>query len=421
MHRRKPLLTVLLLVLTASLFATNLSLEQALSNSRANNGDLKVANLTLKKTLREGEENLFLPSISLNGGLTTTASIADSSLSTSYSVGSVSFTLSSADRYAKDQMALASTIGQNTYQSTVNTIESQVTNAYWKLASEQLIVQDSQITVERLQRYLQKVESQYENGLATTMQVNQARLALYDSQLSLQTAQEDVKAATDNLNLLMGTEGDWVLEALPETKEVISLDAMLALLGHTTEAKSLAYAIDLAELNLKNEKNSSLSPTVSLQASTALSGSISSSGISLKDSTKLAVSVSVPLDSYLKNSADQIDLDSKTYAVQIAKAKYDNGFASLRSQAKTSYTALQQAKANLEKLKEHRQLAEDQLQLVQASYEGGQSSFNELQDSIAEVQGANLSVLAQNLSYTLSLYNLAALLEVEPSSLIITK
>ena len=420
MHRRKPLLTGLLLVLTASLFAANLSLEQALSTSRANNGDLRVANLTLKKTLREGEENPFLPSISLNAGLTTNASISDASLSTSYSVGSVSFTLSSADKYAKDQMALASTIGQNTYQNTVNTVESQVTTAYWKLASRQLAVQDCQIAVGKQQRFLQEVENQYESGLATTMQVNQAKLALYDSLLTLQTAQDDVQAATDTLNLLMGSEGEWVLEDLPEVKEVVSLDTLLALLENTTEAKSLVYAVDQAELNLENEKNSSLSPTVSFSASTSLSGSISSSGISLKDSTKLAVSVSVPLDSYLKNSATQIDLDSKAYAVQIAKAKYDAGLATLKSEVKASYTALQQAKANLEKLKEHRQLAEDQLQLVKASYEGGQSSFNDLQDSMGEVQQANLSVLSQHLSYTLSLYNLSALLAVKPSSLTLT-
>jgi len=420
MHRRKPLLTGLLLVLTASLFAANLSLEQALSTSRANNGDLRVANLTLKKTLREGEENPFLPSISLNAGLTTNASISDTSLSTSYSVGSVSFTLSSADKYAKDQMALASTIGQNTYQNTVNTVESQVTTAYWKLASRQLAVQDCQIAVGKQQRFLQEVENQYESGLATTMQVNQAKLALYDSLLTLQIAQDDVQAATDTLNLLMGSEGEWVLEDLPEVKEVVSLDTLLALLENTTEAKSLAYAVDQAELNLENEKNSSLSPTVSFSASTSLSGSISSSGISLKDSTKLAVSVSVPLDSYLKNSATQIDLDSKAYAVQIAKAKYDAGLATLKSEVKASYTALQQAKANLEKLKEHRQLAEDQLQLVKASYEGGQSSFNDLQDSMGEVQQANLSVLSQHLSYTLSLYNLSALLAVKPSSLTLT-
>ncbi|AEV28738.1 outer membrane protein [Sphaerochaeta pleomorpha str. Grapes] len=421
MHTRKPLVTGLLLIVTASLFASNLSLEQALSTSRANNGDLKVANLTLKKTLREGEENIFLPSISLNGGLTTTASIADSSISTSYSVGSVSFTLSSTDKYAKEQMTLASTIGQNTYQSTLNTVESLVTTAYWNLASQQLVVQNSQIQVEKQQRYLQEVENQYENGLATTMQVNQAKLALYDSQLALQTAQQDVKTATDSLNLLMGTEGEWVLDALPIVKEVLPLDSMLALLANTTAAKSLAFAIDEAELMLKNEKNTALSPTVSFQASTSLSGSISSSDISLKDSTKLAVSVSVPLDSYLKNSAAQIDLDSKEYAVLIAQAKYNTGISTLNAQVKASYAALQQAKANLEKLNQHQQLAEDQLQLVQASYEGGQSTFNELQDSIAEVQSANLSVLAQNLAYTLSLYNLAALLEVEPSSLIITK
>jgi multidrug efflux system outer membrane protein len=421
MHIRNFLIAGLVLTLGSSLFASNLTLDQALVTARAKNGDLKVANLTLKQTLREGEENPYLPSISLDGGVTTTASIADSSISTSYSVGSLSFTLSSADKYTKSQYALSSIIGQNSYQSTLNTVESLVTSAYWKLASAQLVVQENQITVEQQKRYLQEVEEQYEGGLTTTLQVNQAKLALYDAQLVLQEAEQAVTTATDSLNLLMGTEGDWTVDSLPEVKEVVSLTSMLLQVGNTSSAKSLAYAVDQAELNLKSEKNSSLSPTVSFSASTSLSGSITSSDISLSDSTSVSVSVSVPLDSYLKNSSTQIDLDSKDYDVQIAQASYDTGLESLKAQVKTSYANLQQAKANLEKLGEHQKLAKEQLELVQLSYEAGQSSFNELQDSIGEEQSANLSVLKQKLAYTLSLYNLGALLEVEPSALTITK
>jgi outer membrane protein TolC len=380
-----------------------------------------VANLTLKQILREGEENPYLPSLSLTGKATTSASIADSSISTSYSLGGISFTLSSSDKYTKDQLALSSTIGQNTYQKTLNTIESLVTNAYWKLASAQVVVKDDLITVESQKRYLQEIEEEYEGGLTTTLQVNQAKLALYDAQLALQLAQQQATLATDTLNLLMGTEGEWETEDLPAVTEVADLSTMLLRLGTTSSAKSLSYAVKQAELNLKSEENSSISPTVSFSASTSLSGDITTSDISLKDSTSLSVSVSVPLNAYLKNSSTQIDLDSKEYDVQIAQAEYDSGLQSLKAQVKTSYATLQQAKANLEKLGEHQKLAKEQLELVQLSYEAGQSTFNELQDSIAEEQSASLSVIKQKLTYTLALYNLSSLLEVETTALTITK
>jgi hypothetical protein len=380
-----------------------------------------VANLTLKQILREGEENPYLPSLSLTGKTTTSASIADSSISTSYSLGGISFTLSSSDKYTKDQLALSSTIGQNTYQKTLNTIESLVTNAYWELASAQVVVKDDLITVESQKRYLQEIEEEYEGGLTTTLQVNQAKLALYDAQLALQLAQQEVTMATDTLNLLMGTEGEWETEDLPTIFEVVELSTMLLRIGSTSSAKSLSYAVNQAELDLKSEKNSSISPTISFSASTSLSGDITTSDISFEDSTSVSVSVSVPLDAYLKNSSTQIDLDSKEYDVQIAQAEYDSGLQSLKAQVKTSYATLQQAKANLEKLGEHQKLAKEQLELVQLSYEAGQSSFNDLQDSIAEEQSANLSVIKQKLTYTLALYNLSSLLEIETTALTITK
>jgi outer membrane protein TolC len=407
--------------MASSLFANSLTLNQALETARANNDTLKIATLSLNQTLREGEENTLLPSISFDVGLTTKASIADSSISTTYSVGSLSFKLSSANKYEKQQMALSSTVGLNTYKSTLNTVESKVSTAYWNLSAAQVSAKDSQLNVEKEQRYLENVEAKYEAGLDTTLKVNQAKLALYDAQFALQTSLQNVEKATDSLNQAMGTEGTWELAELPSVQTLLPLENLYSLVANTSSAQALAYKVEQAKLNLKSEKNSSLSPTVSFSASTGLSGSISSTDITFKDSTQVGVSVSVPLDSYLKNSSSQISLDSKAYGVEIAQASYEKGISELKAAVKTSYTSLQQAKANLEKLTQHQKLAQEQLSLLQKSYDAGQSSFNDLEDGTEAVRTSEFAIIRENLVYTLSFYNLLYLLEVEPNVLVLTK
>jgi outer membrane protein TolC len=415
MKKRTIWTTTLLLLATTSLFATPLSLEQALDLAMANNGTLKIADLTLKQTLREGEENIYLPTVSLTGGVETDVSISDSSISTSYSVGSVDFSLSSSDKYTKQQMALDSVIGQNTYESTVNTIQDEVTEAYWNLASAKLELEENQIVEKQLERTLAETTEQYENGLATTLDVNEAKLALSEAKITVQESESDVTIATDELNLLLGTEGDWELEDLPDTADPIELDRLLSLVGNTTGAKALAYAVEEATLALKTEQHSAYGPTVSFSASTGLSGTIDSSDSTFSDSTSFGVTVSVPLDAYLKNSSTQIDLDSLEYDIQIAQASYESGMAELRSETKSAYTTLIDDNAYLQTLLEYQALAQEQLDLVQASYDAGQSSFSDLEDSIDDLQQATLSVLGQKLDCILSLYDLCYLLETEPS------
>ncbi|WP_320127547.1 TolC family protein [uncultured Sphaerochaeta sp.] len=420
MRIRKISVLCLILIMGTGLFASSLTLEQALDAARGSNSTIKVATLTLQQALREGETNTYLPSISLDLGVKTVGSIANNSIDTTYSVGGISFSLDSSNSYTRKQLALSSITAQNTYQSTLNTVEANVTTAYWNVVAAQLAETSEQATVEKEQRYYDQAQKRYEAGLTTQLAVNEAKLALYDSQLTLQEAQITTEKSIDSLNLLLGKSDTWEMDDLPTLKTVQALDALTALTMKTTTVKTLDLAVQQAKLNLASEKSTALSPTLSVSASTGLSGSISSSGVTFADATSISVGVSVPLDAYLKNSSSQVSLDSKKYGVEIAQAEYESGVTSLKAKVKTAYTALQQALSTLKKLKEHNALAKEQLVLVQQSYEAGLSTFSDLQDSLTEVQSSNIAIVQQNLEYTLSLYDLSYLLEVDSSVITIT-
>lgn len=416
MQRRNLLLFLMLLASMTSLFAGKLSLDQALESARNTNYTVKNADLTLAQKLHSSEVNTLLPSISLTAGISTNASLINTSLSTSYSIGGISFTLSSADKYTNEEQELAALSAQQTYISTLNTVESQVTQAYFSVVSAKLNVASQKLATESAQASYESMVEKYEGGRATTMEVNQAKLTLYDAELALETADQTLQTQIDDLSLLIGISEFDELDALLEIKEIKSLDSLLEM-ANNTSIKSLELALKQAQLAYTMEKNTALAPTISVSASTGLSGTLSSSNATIKDNTSLSVSVSLPLDAYLSNSSSQVSLKNKEIAVTIAQNNLEAERQSLQIQVKKAYQAVNQAKATVEKLEKHLQLAQDQQELVQASYDAGLSTYNDLTSSIKTVQSSEISILNQKTTYTQALYDLSYLLEVEIATL----
>ena len=415
MQRRHLMLSFMLLVSMTGLFAGKLTLDQALESAQNTNYTLKNADLTLAQQLRSAKINSLLPSISFTAGVSTNASLLAESLDTTYSLGGISFTLSSADKYTKQEQKLAATSAQQTYISTLNTVESQVTQAYWSVVSAKLSVASQKLTTESAKTEYESMVEKYEGGRATTMEVNQAKLSLYDAELALETEEQTLQAQIDELSLLTGITDFDELESLPAIQEIKVLDSLLKMANNTT-IKSLELAVKQAQLDFTMEKNTSISPTISVSASTGLSGTLSSNS-TIKDNTSLSVSVSLPLDAYLTNSSSQVSLKNKESAITIAQNNLEAERQNLQVQVKKAYQAVSQSKATVEKLEKHLQLAQTQQELIQASYEAGLSTYNELTASIKAVQSSEIAILNQKTSYTLALYDLSYLLETEIAAL----
>jgi hypothetical protein len=121
------------------LTARQLTLEQALQSATASSLTAHNAKLTLEKQLNQASINAHLPSISISAGATASTSLLEQNSSAQISpAASLSFSLSSTDRYAKASNALLAKTAQTTYSSSLQSLGMQVMRAYWNVAAAQL-------------------------------------------------------------------------------------------------------------------------------------------------------------------------------------------------------------------------------------------------------------------------------------------
>ena len=422
MTRKKVILTCIGCLFTLALYGQELTLQQALDSAKENNGTLKVATLELQQSLRNTEVNSYLPSLTLEAGVSATGSIIDKSYSTSYSVGGLSFSFDSASTATEsEKKEINKQSANNTYQSSLNTVASNVTTAYWNTVACTLSLQSKQNTLSAAQESYATIQAKYEGGKASTLEVSQAELTVSDAQYDLQIAQQALDSAKETLQNLIGITGDWTFDDMPQIKEPQPLALLETSELNTSTAKKLKLAIDSAKLTAKSTSASYIFPSVNVSLSNQLGGNLyssSNSRMGITDTSKVSVTVSVPLDYLISTSSAAVAIDDAKYAIEIAQQNYTNGISSLDSSVKEAQVTLNQTISNLDKLEKHLKLAEEQLRLTQESYNAGKSSYSELKDATNSVQSAQLSILQQKLNYTIALYDLSSLLETSVEKLV---
>lgn len=421
MTKRHTVMLLCLALVLPPLFGSELTLADAISAAKENNGTVKVATLQLQQSIRSTETNAYLPSLELEAGLSASGSIINQSFSSTYAIGGVSWSLSTSSlATSKQSKEITKQKANVTYQSTLNTVTSNVTTAYWNVVAASLSLESAQNTLQSAQQALETAKTKYEAGKASTLAVSQAEVTESDAEYAVLVAQQTLDSARTTLSNLIGTTGDWTYEDMPDAITLATLDSLLAKLPQTNAMKSYQLAIDTANLSKKTTTATYVSPSVNVIASTKLGGTLystASSNPTFADTTSVSVTVSLPLDHYLSSSSAAVALDNAEYEVKIATQNYANALSSLRSSVTSAYASLTQATANLDKLGKHLTLAQQQLELVKASYEAGKSSYSDYQSAMLSVENAKLSILQQKLNYTIALYDLSSLLESDIATL----
>ncbi len=425
MHLPSTFLLLAALVSSSGLYAESLSLSDAISAARQNNGDVKVATLTLNQTTRSNDVNDLLPSISLEVGASGTGSVIDETFTSSYSVGGISWSLDTANLSTnRKARALSNQAANLTYQSTLSTVESNVTTAYWNVVAARLALQSKQDTLDRAQDELERIQEKYEAAQATTLSVSTAKMTVSDDKYNVQTARQTLETAIRTLSHLTGlaVTDETKMDPMPETVNLLDTETLEADLEKTITMQQKRLAVSQAQNNVDAEKASGIAPKITISASTSFSGGIYSSdsgdsswwgdskGGDFTDSTSVGVTVSIPLDHLLKKSSTSAAIDAAKIGVSIAQQEYENQLTTLKDDVEDAIVSLSQATANLATLKQHLELAEEQLALLQESYDAGKTSYSDLQDAKDDVSDSRINILQQQLNQTIALYDLSALL-----------
>ncbi|MEA4859176.1 MAG: TolC family protein [Sphaerochaeta sp.] len=417
MHHRLASLLVLLCILSP-LGAQSMSLAEAIKQAKAYNTDAQNAAITLSQNLNEAQVNEYLPSIKLSAGASAQASLLDASYSASISPNAtLSFSLSSANRYTNEQQSLSAQSARSNYASTMQQIEQAVTTAYWNVVAAELSLQMQQLEVSHKQENLEQMRSQYEGGEITTLTVSQAELSLADALLGESSRERVLEEAKDQLSLLTGSAVVGKLDDLLPIGELKSLDALLALASSTTTIKTAELSVEQAKLAYLQTQASSASPVLALDASTTFSAQLSTSGSSLRDSTTVGVTVSIPVDAYLKNSKTNITLKNLASDIEVAENRLMASKKALASSISSAYHSIEEAKKTIDYLSAYELLAQQSADLSQIAYNAGEISYRELAESQKSLSQAHLSLLVQQVNHTLLIHKLANLLQVPTTTL----
>ncbi|MEA4865082.1 MAG: TolC family protein [Sphaerochaeta sp.] len=255
-----------ILVLGTRLFATDLTLEQALQSAKATNITAQNAKIALEKQLNQANSNQYLPSINISAGSSASVSLLEQNSSAQISpTASISFSLSSTDRYTKASNSLLAKTAQTTYNSSILNLEMQVLQAYWSVAAAQLAYEQQQAATEQTRASYESIQAHYEQGLTNSLAVSQAKLAYSQSSLTLGSRKTDYETAKQELQNLVGYEFEETADELWDTQSLKPLADLQDLALGTSSIQLLAYQIEQAELALKKTRASSASPHSRLQ------------------------------------------------------------------------------------------------------------------------------------------------------------
>ncbi len=413
--------TLLLIMLVGTpLCAQQLTLEQALQSANATSIASRNAKLTLEKQLNQATINSFLPSISLTAGATASASLLEQNSSARISpTADLSFSLSSVDRFTKASNELLAKTAQTTYNSSIQSLRMQVTRAYWNVTAAQLSYAQQKTVWEQAQASFEAMQAKYEGGRASSLAVSQAKLAFSQASITLESRKNDYENAKQTLQALVGYEFDETSDELMDIQSLKPLADLQDLVLATSSLQLLSYKIEQAEVSLKKTHATTASPTVAFSASTSLASSLSTTGSSyIRDTTQIGVSVSLSLDPYLQNSSSQVTLENLQKDITLAENELQQGIKTARTEVKNLYQNLTQLEAQLQYLFEYQAASEVTVAYSQAAYEAGEITYQDLKDSEQQLQNARLSILQQKVNYTLSLYELAYLLETDVTTII---
>ncbi|MGE4584428.1 MAG: TolC family protein [Sphaerochaeta sp.] len=405
-------------LLASPLYCQSLSLEQAWQSAQANHTTARNANLTLAKQLNQAQTNDYLPSLSLSVGASASASILGDSYRASLnpSIG-ISFSLSSSDRFSKAEKDLLVQTAQTSYHATLQGLQSEVTTAYWNVVAASLAKQAQQLDVQQQTQTLSSIQEAYDGGKASSLAVSQAKLTLSSANLKLQERTQALENATQNLESYVGYPVDGTSDSLLAVQKLKPEEALISLAAKTSTIGNLELKVRDAQLALQTQQAKSISPNLNISASTSLGATLATDSSLLKDSTSLSMTVSLPLDAYLPDSSAQTTLENLDADIQIAQNNLSAGMQKLQFQVKQAYQSISQAAENLQYLKQNQALAEETYSLTRASYEAGESTYLTLQESENQRTSTALAILQQQLTYTLALYDLSALLEVDIQTL----
>ncbi|AEF84029.1 outer membrane efflux protein [Treponema primitia ZAS-2] len=405
----------------------SLTLEEALDAALKNNVDLQKSQLAAYQSLREKNNgwNMFLPSVSASLGIANTHPMQPAGDPTnSWSAGaSVSLQLSAAIPANIKLLDYKAVAAEAAYDNTRRTLVTQVSTSFYSLLAENMNLEILQNDMELKKQQYEQTNKNYQNGLASELEMLNAMYAYQIAGPTLNDAAVKYEQNRAAFLLLIGLDasgggtGAMELEGLIEVK-LLDLPPVGELTARYRENR---YDVRSQALTLEQAKLGAQIGSVNRAPSISFSESISLSppqnaGFTFDDpssSGRFSLSVSIPISSWIPGSSQS--LNAKTLKENAAQTE-----SSLDTVRKNAAQDIQKKVDEIGRIRENLESATLNLRITSRAYElseqgyrGGLVSQTDLQNANKNMVNAKQTLLNTNTSYLAAVYNLAAALGLD--------
>lgn len=281
-------------------------------------------------------------------------------------------------------------------------VVSNVTKAFYDIISTVQRIEVTQQDIVRLERSLKDAYAQYQSGITDKIDYKRATINLNNTKADLRSSQQQVRAKTEYLKLLMGYPTADSLRLVYDSAQ-LEREAFIDTLQKPDYTKRIEYELlqtqrRLLEFNVKLAKLAFL-PNVSINAGYNFSYQNNTFGKLYSNNFPASFGqlvVSLPIYQGGKRKADlqaaKWQLDRNQWDVYNLRNTINSEFA----QAKANYEANY---INYETLRENLQIAQEVYDVIQLQYRNGIKAY-------LEVVTAETALRAARINYYDALYQL---------------
>jgi len=283
-----------------------------------------------------------------------------------------------------------------------------------------IAVQEQAMTLTRAR--LEQIETQYNQGLRSDLDLLAARIAAARDLPALQKARADQEKRLITLRDYLDLPGDAEIRVIPPPERPavppLAPATLEGGLEYSDAVRSVRIPLDLARLNREVTARNLRGPSLGLTMDMSLGASVPLGALTdpatlglgnLRDSLNLGLSFTLPLDSRIKGSSADNTLARLDGEIEKRKLSLDEARSAARGKLKTLLLDLELSEANREVHELNVSLQEQNHQKVRENFETGRASLLDLDNSRQELLKARLTRDNERLNQTLLLIDLERL------------
>ncbi|GMO11864.1 MAG: hypothetical protein Ta2A_21050 [Treponemataceae bacterium] len=398
-----------------------LTLDESVRLALENNIDLQKAAITLNsaKRAKNSSWNLFLPSISLSGGISNTQPIKPEGDASSGWNASGRASLGFAPDIPSQIQLLRATYNsaEAAYIDAREKLKKEIAIAFYNLLASQKNIEILRNNRDLLKTQYDELEKRYRNGLASELDMLNAQVRYRQSEPKLRDALATVDVDTASFLLKVGMDAKTkiVLQgdvAVRELKTLSKDELVETYLYSRTDVKNQEYASKITKYNAFIAAARNLMPSLSVSESISLTEAIPSAQ-NMRASGTFSLRLSIPLSALIPGSSESNSVKTSYDNANLAGKTYENAVKTAEEDIRKKTTTLESATESLEVEKLNQTITKRAYELSVQGYNSGLVSQTDLQSARQTLVDSQLALIKAEIVYVQSVYDLALALGLD--------